>query len=132
MSKDIETFALIIEQRIKDIFRSHSRNWWIAAGVAVVFFLVLFFTLFNKNHENEALTILKQQQVLLDSLANQQKRIAEQDRLRDSVYWTNYVQNSARRESDLSNQKKKTNEIINHINQPDFNADSIRLWWASH
>lgn len=129
---NIETFAEFTIQRVNDVIKKHSRNWLIAFGLAVIILIILLVVVFRKTKENETLTILKQQQQFLDSLSNRQKRIAEQDRLRDSIYWTNYVQNQAGRNNELLQTKKRTDEIINRINQPDFNADSIRLWWASH
>lgn len=129
---DIETFAELTIQRMNDVVKKHSRNWLIAFGLAVILLIVMIVTVFRKTTESDSLTLLKQQQQFLDSLSNQQKRIAEQDRLRDSVYWTNYVQNSKAREGQLLQTKKRTDEIINHINQPEFNADSIKSWWSNN
>lgn len=104
----------------------------IGFGAAIIIAFILFITLLKRFPENQTLTLLKRQQQFFDSLSKEQKKTAEQDRLRDSIYWTNYVQNNKERNGQLTTTKKKTDEIINRINQPDFNADSIRLWWANN
>jgi type II secretory pathway component PulM len=115
-----------------DRLKTRSRNWLIAAGVALVLAIILLFTVFKKQKEDETLTVLKQQQEQLDRISQEQKKTAEQDRLRDSVYWATYMSNSKQREGQLSTSKKKADEIINRINQPDFSADSIKSWWANN
>lgn len=118
--------------KIKAMITTKSRNWLIAFGLAVILLIILLVVVFRKNKENASLTMLKEQQQKLDELTKQQKQIAEQDRLRDSIYWDTYLKNTKAREGQLSTEKKKTNEIINRINQPDFNADSIKKWWANN
>lgn len=49
-ANEIYTQVLIIEQRLEDKIKSHSKNWYwlIAVGTAIILFIVLFFTVFKK------------------------------------------------------------------------------------
>lgn len=49
--KDISNYVLIMEQRLEDRIKAHSRNWLIAAGVATIVLILLFFTLFKKQKQ---------------------------------------------------------------------------------
>jgi hypothetical protein len=125
--KEIETY---VDLRIQEV-KSHSRNWLIAAGVAVVLFVVLWFTVLRKQPESEALKALKEQQEKLDELSNQQKQQAEENRLRDSTLQADFKRNSAERSQNVSNYKKQSNGKIEHFNSPDFTNDSIRRSFAN-
>lgn len=72
IQEDLKTYELLIEQRLK----SHSRNWLIALGVAIVIVVILFFTVFKKgkpdnSYESQIRSMdstIKYQQKYIDAL----------------------------------------------------------------
>jgi Co/Zn/Cd efflux system component len=101
----------------------------ILAGVVIVLVILEVWWTFKKSSANE--TILQNQQSELKKLSQQQKEIAEQDRLRDSTRWADFEKNNAQRNNQVSNYKKQSNDKINIINSPDFTNDSIRRAFAN-
>lgn len=122
----------------KDIYLSElakiKQLGWImlaAIGAAALIGFILFITILKKSPENQTLNILKQQQQFFDSLSKEQKKTAEQDRLRDSTNWDTFIKNSTQRNLNVSNYRKQSNDKIEHFSNPDFTNDSIRRAFAN-
>jgi type II secretory pathway pseudopilin PulG len=97
-------------------------------GIAITCFVIFF-----PNRKNvDTIHMLQDQQRQMNQLTQQLQRNDQENRKRDSILLDAFERNNSARNATLEKTKQTANEKINHINQPSFNADSIRRYFANN
>jgi hypothetical protein len=97
-------------------------------GVSITCFVIFF-----PNRKNvDAVHMLEQQQKQMNQLTEQLRRNDQENQKRDSILLNAFERNNSARNAALEKTKQSANEKIDHINQPSFNADSIRRYFANN
>jgi type II secretory pathway pseudopilin PulG len=97
-------------------------------GIAITCIVIFF-----PNSKNvDTIHMLQDQQRQMNQLTQQLQRNDQENRKRDSILLDAFERNNSARNATLQKTKQTANEKINHINQPSFNADSIRRYFANN
>lgn len=105
----------------------------IVIGLLVIGITIQLIVIFFPSHKNnDRLDLLTQQEKQIEALSKQLQRNDDENKKRDSILLDAFTKNNASREIQLLQSKKTANEKIDHINNPSFNADSIKSWWANN
>jgi type II secretory pathway pseudopilin PulG len=102
-------------------------------ALLIIGIATLAIVIFFPNKGNDAtLDILQDQQKQMEQLTQQLQRNDQANRKRDSILLNAFERNNSARNATLEKTKQSANEKIDHINQPSFNADSIRRYFANN
>jgi type II secretory pathway pseudopilin PulG len=102
-------------------------------ALLIIGIATLAIVIFFPNKGNDAtLDMLQDQQKQMEQLTQQLQRNDQENRKRDSILLNAFERNNSARNATLEKTKQSANEKIDHINQPSFNADSIRRYFANN